>query len=185
MLTVEHATANVFTRGVIVTSQTGAAQIAASRAATSPGADTTAPRALESISGTIASRQTRLLVLRAYSQAEPTCACCAESTLGFLTRDHLKSGGRAHRRQYSGTLGVYRELKRRGFPPGYRVLCFNCNLARGSYGTCPHEGPRTSAESAIRSELATGEIFGGRRCTRCKPPLPASPVRPRPPSTVV
>jgi hypothetical protein len=24
--------------------------------------------------------------------------------------------------------------------PGYRVLCQNCNAARGLYGYCPHQG---------------------------------------------
>ena len=26
------------------------------------------------------------------------------------------------------------------FPPGFRVLCHNCNQALGAYGYCPHKG---------------------------------------------
>jgi hypothetical protein len=26
-----------------------------------------------------------------------------------------------------------------GFPSGFRTLCHNCNMAKGLYGTCPHE----------------------------------------------
>ena len=33
---------------------------------------------------------------------------------------------------------LYKILRARGFPLGYRVLCHNCNLARGFYGYCPH-----------------------------------------------
>lgn len=34
---------------------------------------------------------------------------------------------------------VYYWLKRNHYPPGFRVLCSNCNFARGKYGHCPHE----------------------------------------------
>ena len=34
---------------------------------------------------------------------------------------------------------IYRYLKIRGFPPGYQVLCHNCNQAKGFYGKCPHQ----------------------------------------------
>jgi hypothetical protein len=30
-------------------------------------------------------------------------------------------------------------LARQGYPPGYRVLCHNCNSAYGYYGHCPHQ----------------------------------------------
>lgn len=66
------------------------------------------------------------------------CQCCGESILEFLTIDHINGGGRAHRERV-GESGVYADLKKRGFPQeGYRVLCFNCNTARGYYGYCPH-----------------------------------------------
>jgi hypothetical protein len=36
--------------------------------------------------------------------------------------------------------GFYMWLKRQGFPrDDFRLLCHNCNHARGSYGHCPHE----------------------------------------------
>jgi len=34
----------------------------------------------------------------------------------------------------------YLWLKRHGYPADeFRVLCHNCNAARGYYGYCPHE----------------------------------------------
>lgn len=33
----------------------------------------------------------------------------------------------------------YKWLEHNHFPPGFRVLCHNCNQARGFYGYCPHE----------------------------------------------
>ena len=73
-------------------------------------------------------------VLRAYGDA---CACCGERRREFLTLDHIAGGGRQHKRATSSH--IYRDLRNRGFPPGFRVLCWNCNCSRGSYGYCPHE----------------------------------------------
>ncbi len=53
---------------------------------------------------------------------------------------------------------------------GFRVLCFNCNLARGFYGVCPHEAP--DAAAALGLKLEAGEVTAERRCTRCQRNLP-------------
>jgi hypothetical protein len=70
------------------------------------------------------------------------CACCGESNIYFLQIDHLHGGGRKHRSRIKTTAGIhfYVWLRNEGFPPGYRVLCANCNSAFGAYGFCPHEG---------------------------------------------
>lgn len=76
-------------------------------------------------------------VLDAYGA---TCVCCREATFEFLTLDHINGDGAAHRKVHGAGRSnkVYAELIAAGFPPGYRVLCFNCNSARGFYGYCPH-----------------------------------------------
>lgn len=78
------------------------------------------------------------------------CECCGESGLPFLNLDHIDRNGAEESRklfgQDSGGIRLYYYLVRNEFPPGYRVLCFNCNFA--SYhndGVCPHkltESPR-------------------------------------------
>lgn len=75
----------------------------------------------------------RAEVLAAYGGA---CACCGERTPDFLTLDHINGGGTAHRKATWGK--VYQQVKREGFPPGYRVLCWNCNWAYRLMGDCPH-----------------------------------------------
>ncbi len=82
-----------------------------------------------------------------------SCACCGESELRFLTIDHVNNDGAEHRRQLFGTskqIGgsrLYRVLKKQGFPPGFQVLCFNCNVAKGFFGECPHQtAKRLAAE---------------------------------------
>jgi hypothetical protein len=73
----------------------------------------------------------------------PRCKCCGETIFDFLTLDHIKGGGTAHRREIdrAGTT-FYSWLKKNHFPKGYRVLCMNCNLAIGHTGECPHEKRR-------------------------------------------
>lgn len=60
------------------------------------------------------------------------CACCDESSIEFLTIDHInndnKSGGK-----------LYRWLIKNNFPKeNYQILCYNCNYAKGFFGYCPH-----------------------------------------------
>lgn len=85
------------------------------------------------------------------------CRCCGESRLNFLTLDHVNNDGADHRRRLYGSgsasVGVrfYRELKKAGLPPGFQVLCFNCNITKGLFGECPHETYRR--ENDIPSPL--------------------------------
>jgi hypothetical protein len=69
------------------------------------------------------------------------CACCGETEFSMLTIDHINQDGAAHRREVSTALSkIFAWLKQHGWPDGYRVLCFNCNIA--SYrngGVCPHK----------------------------------------------
>jgi len=71
------------------------------------------------------------------------CACCGETTIEFLSLDHVAGGGNAHRVSVSGTKSgggrIYLWLKRNGYPSGYQVLCMNCNFGRSmNNGICPH-----------------------------------------------
>ncbi len=71
------------------------------------------------------------------------CVCCNESNKEFLTIDHINGNGKEHRKQFTNTTQIYRELERLGWPKdNYRLLCMNCNWSRGLHGYCPHE--RTS-----------------------------------------
>jgi hypothetical protein len=80
----------------------------------------------------------RLAALIHYSDGDPACACCGERTMQFLAIDHI--GG--HGRQNGGSgRTLYRWLSAHNYPPGFRILCHNCNLAIGWYGSCPHQQP--------------------------------------------
>jgi len=82
----------------------------------------------------------RMDALTAYGGTPPKCACCGEHRLEFLAIDHSNGDGAAHRRAIgSAPIRKYLWLKKHNYPPGFRVLCHNCNCARGFYGYCPHE----------------------------------------------
>lgn len=69
------------------------------------------------------------------------CACCGADDLDVLSIDHINGDGAAHRRELRarGEYFGYHWLKTNNFPEGFRVLCLNCNFARGFWGRCPHE----------------------------------------------
>lgn len=82
-------------------------------------------------------------VFAAYGGA--ICACCRETEYLFLSVDHINNDGAAQRKELgnSGTGAPFHAwLKKNGFPPGYQILCMNCNCGkRMNKGVCPHEAP--------------------------------------------
>lgn len=112
------------------------------------------------------SRRTRKIlrdeVYRAYGSR---CACCGEDHQTMLSIDHIDGNGADHRqavaieRARSETADKYEQadwrlrsrnsnssqmhswLKANGFPPGFQVLCMNCNVSKyRNGGTCEHSG---------------------------------------------
>jgi hypothetical protein len=84
-------------------------------------------------------------VLGHYSGGTPTCDCCGETNITFLTLDH-KEKGSEHRRSLAGRSGqkhMYLWAKQNSYPPMFDVKCFNCNTGRHiNGGICPHETER-------------------------------------------
>lgn len=91
-------------------------------------------------------REVKILVMEHYGGFPPKCACCGEELIEFLCIDHVNGGGEEHRRKVKVRSGIhfYYWLLRNKFPPGFRVLCHNCNMALGAYGYCPHEKEQKS-----------------------------------------
>lgn len=76
----------------------------------------------------------------------PHCACCGERMLLFLSLDHIENDGAAQRKVLRGQnvsqrgIHFYSWLRKRGFPPGFQVLCMNCNFGKHrNGGICPHK----------------------------------------------
>ena len=83
--------------------------------------------------------------LVAYSQDPPKCTCCGESTLAFLTLDHVNNDGAEDRKKllgHSRAGNLISILRRNRYPnkDRYQVLCFNCNMGKSvNGGVCPHQ----------------------------------------------
>ena len=67
------------------------------------------------------------------------CVCCGETQPLFLSLDHVDGGGAGHRKLLGGGNVVFADLRRKGFPSGFQVLCRNCNGGKyANGGVCPH-----------------------------------------------
>jgi hypothetical protein len=64
------------------------------------------------------------------------CACCGSDYYSHLTLVHVEGGGRQERIALGGGQAIYRRLRRESYPPGYQILCFNCNAAKHTLGRC-------------------------------------------------
>jgi hypothetical protein len=84
-------------------------------------------------------RGLRAKVLRAYGGDSPKCACCPEADDRFLCVDHIGNDGRAHRKRIGPAANqLYAWLVKHAFPPGFQLLCYNCNMGKAHFGQCPH-----------------------------------------------
>lgn len=70
------------------------------------------------------------------------CACCGESELLFLTLDHIDNNGAEHRKEIGQSSDkLHRWIVKNNYPDSIQVLCYNCNMAKGHFGQCPHKEP--------------------------------------------
>lgn len=87
------------------------------------------------------------------------CCKCGESRLATLTLDHIAQDG-AKCRKYgdssdrAGGVALYRKLRSRKFPSGYRVLCSNCNII----AWVEHDIIRSNTKNAIYHRNRTRRI---------------------------
>jgi len=84
------------------------------------------------------------------------CACCGQEEFSFLSLDHIEAGtGNIERMEifgmkYQGGHHFYRNLRLRGYPSGYQVLCMNCQVGRrDNGGICPHKSRPLAGEELL------------------------------------
>jgi hypothetical protein len=107
------------------------------------------------------------------------CIGCGETEIVCLSLDHVAGGGNKHRIACKGR--VYLDLKHRGFPPGYRVLCMSCQFRARAGVPLPNERIRKQMKPTIgrtvifhRSPYEEDTDGNG---IACSPDLPAVIVR--------
>jgi len=99
----------------------------------------------------VKNRSTRLASIKSYAVKNKkmaldaygsNCSCCGEDTIEFLTIDHIE-GYKKWVGNPRGGKDLYRWLRHHNFPPGFDVLCMNCNFAKGHFGYCPHKNVKS------------------------------------------
>lgn len=74
------------------------------------------------------------------------CACCGETQPLFLSVDHIYNDGNEMRKSGTHSRGgtaFYAWIKRNKFPPGFQILCMNCNTGKHrNGGVCPHQSDK-------------------------------------------
>lgn len=89
---------------------------------------------------TIYMRKVKDEVISHYSYGANKCACCGENQRAFLSLDHIEGGGNQHRKKVGRKYGsIHYWLKKKGYPKGFQVLCYNCNMAKSFRNGCPHK----------------------------------------------
>ena len=96
----------------------------------------------------------KLQAFDAYGGRICSCKNCPERAnpnVTFLTLNHIGGGGTKHRKEIGGSrntgggvslagIETYRWLRKRGYPKGFNVLCWNCQWGiHINKGVCPHE----------------------------------------------
>lgn len=79
--------------------------------------------------------KTRIEVLDHYGNS---CVCCGEKEPNFLSIDHINNDGHLHRKTVKSH-AFYTWIRLNNFPNDLQILCYNCNMAKGKYGICPHK----------------------------------------------
>lgn len=89
-------------------------------------------------------KRTKMAAFDAYGGA--LCGCCGEAEYTMLTIDHIHEDGAEHRNEINGGKGrhssvaIYVWLRKEGYPPGFQVLCYNCNISKHrNKGVCAHK----------------------------------------------
>lgn len=75
-----------------------------------------------------ADEKRKILALTAYSPlGVPICARCGITNIDVLCVDHISNNGKECREKHGSGVTFYQWLKTNNFPPGFQVLCWNCN----------------------------------------------------------
>ena len=77
----------------------------------------------------------RVEVFTHYGDGKLACVGCGFSDTRALTLDHINNNGAEERkgkwgRFINGGVGLYRRLRKEGYPLGYQTMCYNCNLIK-------------------------------------------------------
>lgn len=83
----------------------------------------------------------KLIIFNHYCNNDIRCMCpgCKEIMFEFLTIDHINNDGSEQRgKKHPIGPNFYKWIIDNNFPDDLQILCWNCNIAKRTYGKCPH-----------------------------------------------
>jgi len=72
----------------------------------------------------------KLAAINVLTNGEGTCRCCGQGDIDVLTIDHINDDGAKHRQEHPSSGRIYNWLVSQEYPPGFQVLCMNCNVKK-------------------------------------------------------
>lgn len=79
------------------------------------------------------------VVMEKYGYDGIRCSCCGEDEYNFLTIDHIYGQIGIPQKDKKAGQNLYHYLKKNPLSDQFQILCYNCNLAKGARGECPHK----------------------------------------------
>lgn len=75
---------------------------------------------------------TKLAVVNVLTGGEGTCRWCGQGDIDVLCVDHVENNGKQHAKEcgYRGGMYLYKWLIKNDYPPGFQILCYNCNAKK-------------------------------------------------------
>lgn len=114
----------------------------------------------------------RGLVLSHYSSGKNECASCRESCQAFLCVDHINDDGYLSRgKSERSSPGLYGWLTKNGFPPGFQILCHNCNYLK-ELALCASSSRYAKYGKRLRQQVLSHYGDGDPKCACCGPVPP-------------
>lgn len=115
--------------------------------------------------GKIVRNKQRLAVLVHYSNGTMACVQCGFSDIRALCLDHVNGGGTEQRRAFKNGGNVWLWLARHSFPPGYQILCANCNTIKAREEDEYGSGGMIKADWRSQLEAQKSESWVGKHRT--------------------
>ncbi len=100
-------------------------------------------------------RRIKYQVFGHYSNWTFACSCCGVTEREFLTIDHVAGDANKTSREFGiprGGSPLYSWLLKSGLPPGFEVVCMNCNSSKWKHGECVHKKMNRSASDVGQSD---------------------------------
>jgi hypothetical protein len=111
----------------------------------------------------------RGLVLSHYSAGKNECASCHESCQSFLCVDHVNDDGYLKQgKTCRAGSSLYGWLFKNDFPPGFQILCHNCNYLK-ELALCASSSRYSEYGKRLRDEVLSHYGKGDPKCACCGP----------------